>query len=111
MILPSSPFALKHHSQALNVSYGTPKRVLVDDLIKYSYRIQTTQKLSEADKIKSKKMAEKLLTKMEENARFLNLLWTSDKVQFEENVNTKNKVFWRSKKPIEVAERPLYSGK
>ena len=54
-------------------------------------------------------MDEKLLEKMEKNTHFLRFIWTSDKAHFhlERNVNSNTNVFWRSERPIDVAERPL----
>ena len=47
-------------SQSLNFSMSTGRKVIVEDLNKYSYRIQTKQKLTVADK---KDMAEKMADK------------------------------------------------
>lgn len=105
--------SLRRRSQALNLSVETCRRVIVDDLKQYPYRIQTKQKLTVADKTKRKAMAEKMLDKMEVNPKFLGFLWTSDEAHFhlEGKVNSKNNVFWGSQKPTEVAQKPLHSAK
>ena len=51
---------LRRRSQSLNLSMLTGRKVIVVDLNKYSYRIQTKQKLTVADK---KDMAEKMAEK------------------------------------------------
>ena len=66
-----------------------------------------------ADKTKRKAMADKMLEKMEENPSFLKMLWTSDEAHFhpDRKVNSKNSGFWGSKKPVEVAQKPLHLSK
>ena len=52
--------SLRRRSQSLNLSMSTGRKVIVADLSKYPYRIQTKQKLIVADK---KDMAEKMAEK------------------------------------------------
>ena len=52
--------SLRRRSQSLNLSMPTGRKVIVADLNKYQYRIQTKQKLTVADK---KDMAEKMAEK------------------------------------------------
>ena len=52
--------SLRRRSQSLNLSMSTGRKVMVADLNKYPYRIQTKQKLTVADK---KDMAEKMAEK------------------------------------------------
>ena len=52
--------SLRRRSQSLNLSMSTGRKVIVADLNKYPYRIQTKQKLILADK---KDMAEKMAKK------------------------------------------------
>ena len=52
--------SLRRRSQSLNLSMSTDRKVIVADLNKYPYRIQTKQKLIVADK---KDMAEKMAEK------------------------------------------------
>ena len=52
--------SLRRHSQSLNVSMSTGKKVIVADLNKYPYYIQIKEKLTVADK---KDMAEKMVEK------------------------------------------------
>ena len=52
--------SLRRRSQSLNLSMSTGKKVIVEDLSKYPYRIQTKQKLTVADK---KDMADKMADK------------------------------------------------
>lgn len=105
--------SLRKRCQSLDLSFETCRRVIVEDLKKYPYRIQTKQKLTVADKTKRKAMADKMLEKMEETPSFLEMLWTSDEAHFhlEGKVNSKNNVFWGSEKPVECAQKPLHSAK
>ena len=52
--------SLRRRSQSLNLSMSTGRKVIVEDLNKYPYRIQTKQKLTVAD---NKDMAEKMADK------------------------------------------------
>ena len=52
--------SLGRRSQSLNLSMSTGRKVIVADLNKYPYRIQTKQKLTVADQ---KDMAEKMAEK------------------------------------------------
>ena len=52
--------------------------VMTEDLDMFPSRIQTHQKLSEADKNRRKEMAKVLVDKIEESDTFLTNLWTTD---------------------------------
>ncbi|KAI6661982.1 hypothetical protein LOD99_9652 [Oopsacas minuta] len=83
-------------SKTLPVSRSTMMRVMTEDLGMFPYRIQTHQKLSEADKNRRKEMAKVLLDKIEESDTFLKNLWTTDETHFhlDGQVNSKNNVYW-----------------
>ncbi|KAI6649680.1 hypothetical protein LOD99_6684 [Oopsacas minuta] len=86
---------------------------VTEDLGMFPYRIQTHQKLSEADKNRRKEMTKVLLDKIEESDTFLKNLWTTDEAHFhlDGQVNSKNNVYWGTSPPAEVAVRPLHSCK
>uniref|UniRef100_H2Z2Y6 DUF4817 domain-containing protein n=1 Tax=Ciona savignyi TaxID=51511 RepID=H2Z2Y6_CIOSA len=99
--------------QSLGMSRETCRRVLVNDIRAYPYRIQTLQTLTVSDKRQRKAMAVKMLDKIEETPSLLNLLWTSDEAHFhlDGKANSKTNVFWGSSRPNEVATKPLHSPK
>ena len=101
----------RKRSQTLSISRSTMMRVMTEDLGMFPYRIQTHQKLSEADKDRRKEMAKVLVHKIEESDTFLTNLWTTDEAHFhlDGQVNSKNNVYWGTSPPVEVAERPLHS--
>lgn len=100
--------SVRKRSQSLNMSRETCRRVLVNNIRAYPYRIQTLQTLTVSDKKQRKAMAVKILDKIEETTRFLNLLWTSDEAHFhlDRKANSKTNVFWGSSRPNEVATKP-----
>ena len=52
-----------------------------------------------------------LLAKIESSQSFMKNLWTTDEAHFhlEGQVNSKNKIYWGSKRPTELSEKPLHS--
>ena len=84
--------SVRKRSQSLGMSRETCRRVLVNDIRAYLYRIQTLQTLIVSDKKQRKAMA----VKIEETQSFLNLLWTSDEAHFhlDGKANSKTNVFW-----------------
>ena len=105
--------SVRKRSQSLSMSRETCRRVLVNDIRAYPYRIQTLQTLTISDKKQRKAMAVKILEKIEETPSFLNLLWTSDEAHFhlDGKANSKTNVFWGSSRPNKVATKPLHSPK
>ncbi|CAM1304959.1 Uncharacterised protein r2_g1479 [Pycnogonum litorale] len=105
--------SVRKRSQSLGMSRETCRRVLVNDIRAYPYRIQTMQTLTASDKKQRSAMAVKMLEKIEETPGFLNLLWTSDEAHFhlDGKANSKTNVFWGSSRPNEVATKPLHSPK
>ena len=87
--------SVRKRSQSLSMSRETCRRVLVNDIRAYPYRIQTLQTLTVSDKKQRKAMAVKILDKIEETQSFLNLLWTSDEAHFhfDGKANSKTNVF------------------
>ena len=80
------------------------RRVLTSDLHLYPYK----QKLTDADKEKRVTMCEWFCNVLEND-----VIWFSDEAHFllSGHVNSKNNVFWGSKVPDEVLQRPLHSVK
>ncbi|KAI6658819.1 Transposable element Tc3 transposase [Oopsacas minuta] len=105
--------SIRKRSQTLPISRSTMMRVMTEDLGIFPYRIQTHQKLSEADKYRRKEMAKVLLDKIEESDTFLKNLWTTDEAHFhlDGQVNSKNNGYWGTSPPAEVAVRPLHHAK
>ena len=105
--------SVRKRSQSLGMSRETCRRVLVNDIRAYPYRIQTLQTLTASDKKQRSSMAVKMLARIEETPSFLNLLWTSNEAHFhlDRKVNSKTNVFCGSSKPIKVATKPLHSPK
>ena len=105
--------SVRKRSPSLGMSRETCKRVLVNDIRAYPYRIQTLQTLTVSDKKQRKAVAVKILDKIEETQSFLNLLWTSDEAHFhlDGKANSKTNVFWGSSRPSEVVTKPLHSPK
>ena len=68
--------SVRKRSQSLGMSRETCRRVLVNDIRAYPYRIQTLQTLTVSDKKQRKAMAVKIHDKIEETPSFLNFLWT-----------------------------------
>ena len=105
--------SVRKPSQSLGMSRETCRRVLVNDIRAYPYRIQTKQTLAATDKKQRSAMAVKMLEKIEETPGFLNLLWTSNEPHFhlDGKANSKTNVFWRSSRPNKGATKPLHSPK
>ena len=112
--LQQSPKRSVHkQSQSLSMSRETCRRVLVNDIRAYPYRIQMLQTLTASDKKQRSAIAVKMLEKIEETPSFLNLLWTSDEDHFhlDRKVNSKTNVFWGSSRPNKIATKSLHSPK
>ena len=102
--------SVRKRSQSLGMSRETCRRVLVNDIRAYPYRIQT---LTASEKKQRSAMSVKILEKIEKTPSFLNLLWTSDEAHFhlDGKANSTTNVFWGSSRPNEVATNPLHSPK
>ena len=101
--LQQSPKRSVHkRSQFLGMSRETCRRVLVNDIRAYPYRIQTLQTQKASNKKHRSAMAVKILEKIEETPSFLNLLRTSDEAHFhlDGNAISKTNVFWRPLDPM-----------
>ena len=75
------------------------------------YKIQTRQTLTASYKKKGKGVAVTFLEKVKDTPEFRNLFCTSDEAHFnfEEKVNSKTTVFWKTSTPNKVATMPLDS--
>ena len=58
-------------------------------------------------------MVNVLIRKVEDCQGFLSDLWTSDEAHFHHDgqVNSKNNIYWGTKAPIQVTQKPLHSPK
>ena len=101
---------VRKRSQSLGMSRETCRRMLVNDIRAYPYRIQT---LTASEKKQRSVMSVKMLEKIKETPSFLNLLWTSDEAHFhlDGKANSKTIVFWGYSRPNQVATNPLHSPK
>ena len=73
---------VRKRSQSLGMSRETCRRMLVNNIRAYPYRIQT---LTASEKKQRSALSVKMLEKIEETPSFLNLLWTSDEAHFHLN--------------------------
>ena len=109
--------SVRKQSQSLGMSRETCRRMLVNNIRAYPYKIQTLQTLTVSDKKQKKAVAVKMLNKIEETRNFLNLLWTSQMkptsilAENKTKQNSKTNVCWGSSRPNEVATKPLHSRK
>ena len=105
--------SVRKRSQSLSMSHETCRRMLVNDIRAYPYRIQMLQTLTASEKKQSSAMAVKMLEKIEETPSFLNLFWTSDEAHFhlDGKANSKTNVFWGSSRPNKIATKSLHSPK
>ena len=79
----------------------------------FPYHIQVKQKLTAQDKFARVEMCNWFNNKMEEYEDWINNVWFSDEAHFHLDgyVNSKNCVFWGTKLPQAVLQRPLHSSK
>ena len=100
--------SVRKRSQSLGMSRETCRRVLMNNIRVYPYRIQTLQTLTASDKKQRSARAVKMLEKIEETPSFLNLHWASDEAHFhlDGKANSKTNVLWGSSRPNEVATKP-----
>lgn len=105
--------SVHRRSQELGMTRESLRRVLTSDLHLYPYKIQIKQKLTDADKEKRVTMCEWFCNVLENDENFLENVWFSDEAHFllSGHVNSKNNIFWGSKVPEEVLQRPLHSVK
>ena len=105
--------SVRRRSQELGMTRESLRRVLTSDLHLYPYKIQIKQKLTDAGKEKRVTMCEWFCNVLENDENFLENVWFSDEAHFllSGHVNSKNNIFWGSKVPEEVLQRPLHSVK
>ena len=105
--------SVRRRSQELGMTRESLRRVLTSDLHLYPYKIQIKQKLTDADKEKRVTMCEWFCNVLENDENFLDNVWFSNEAHFllSGHVNSKNNIFWGSRVPEEVLQRPLHSVK
>jgi len=105
--------SVRRRSQELRMTRESLWRVLTSDLHLYPYKIQIKQKLTDADKEKRVTKCEWFCNVLENDENFLENVWFSDEAHFllSGHVNSKNNIFWGSKVPEGVLQRPLHSVK
>lgn len=105
--------SLRRRSQELGINRESVRRILINDLHLYPYRIQIKQKLTPDDMRKRVTMCEWFSAKIDEDPNFLDNVWFSDEAHFllSGHVNSKNNIFWGSTPPEHCLQRPLHSTK
>ena len=106
---PRTP--LRHLSQQAGVSYSTARRVLIEDLGLYPYKMWTRQKLTPKNMTDRVEFCRWFLRQCEMTDAFLQHIWFTDEAHFylDGSVNTQNNRFWATTAPDIVKERPLHS--
>ena len=106
---PRTP--LRHLSQQAGVSYSTARRVLIEDLGLYPYKMWTRQKLTPKNMTDRVEFCRWFLRQCEMTDAFLQHIWFTDEAHFylDGSVNTQNNRFWAITAPDIVKERPLHS--
>lgn len=103
----------KKHSQALNISNTSLRRILKQDLHYHPYKIQVVQKLNRDDKIARLQFSEQFLEIFNADENVLNNLVMTDEAHFHLDgyVNKQNCRYWASENPFNLHEQPLHSQK
>ena len=112
-VLNSPKTSTRRHSQQLDISVTTLRRVLKADLKLFPYKIQVKQALNAVDRQSRLDMCEWFNKQIQHKPHWINNVWFSDEAHFHLNgvVNRQNFRYWGSEKPEEIAERPLHSPK
>ena len=110
-VLHSPGRSVRRRSQELGIPRESVRRILINDLQLYPYRIQIKHKLTAADMRNREVMCDWFCDKIDEDPNFLNNLWFSDEAHFllSGHVNSKNNVFWGTTPPQDCLRRPLHS--
>ena len=105
--------SLNQRSQIIDLKRSTLRRVLLQDLNLFPYRLQVLHNLTELDKKKRLEMAEWFAEKTEKSPNWIRRVWFSDEAHFKLSgcVNSKNAIHWGSEKPDQVLQKPLHSVK
>ena len=87
--------------------------ILKHDMKAIPYRIQTHQRLTNAHKDARVEMCRWFLNQIALDGTFVKNVWFSDEANFYLNgyVNSKNYIYWGTKRPDEVVERGLHDQK
>ena len=103
--------SLRHHSQELAISRESIRRMLVQDLHLYPYRIQIKHKLTQRDNYIRVVMCRWFCDKIDKDPDFLDDVWFSDETHFllSGHGNSKNNIFWGTTPPEDCLQRPLHS--
>ena len=112
-VLRSPEKSYRVKCQEMGIAKESFRRILRLDLKLYPYRISVRHKLTPRDKRQRVDMCRWFSAKIEENAQFLDNVWFSDETHFflSGHVNSHNSVYWGTKPPEKVLEKPLHSSK
>ncbi|KAI6651315.1 hypothetical protein LOD99_5281 [Oopsacas minuta] len=96
-------------SRELQLSRKTVRKILVDDLILFSYKIQILQKQSTVQKEKRLTFAKLIAGKVEKNEINIgNIDWSDEAhFHFSRHVNKQNMRIWGEEKPDPLDNKPL----
>jgi hypothetical protein len=103
----------RRHSQSLNLSTRTVRRILHNDLQLFPYKVQIVQQLLPNDFGTRIKFCNRFQQLLHENHEFMSNLLMSDEAHFHlcGVVNKQNYRFWASEKPSFLHKTPLRSAK
>ena len=103
--------SIRRRSTELGILRSSLHGILTQGLHLYPYRKQIKHKLTTTDMQKRVEMCHWFQNTIECDPDFLNHVWFSDEahLMLSGHVNSKNNVFWGTKAPEEVLQRPLYS--
>ena len=112
--LEESPHrSLKRLTRETGIKRSTVRRIILDDLKLYSYKIQMLQKQSDPNKMKRLDYARYFAKKIEDKSWKLQNIHWSDEANFHlsGHINKQNMRFWGLSKPDPIAEKPLSTEK
>ena len=112
-IIESPGRSAKKHSDALNISNSTVKRILHEDLGLHPYKLVITQQLQPNDPKARKLFSTVMLQKIRSGEIPLNSIIISDEAHFHltGSVNKQNCRYWLPENPEIIHEKPLHSPK
>lgn len=105
--------SVRRHSQVLNISDRSVRRILHLDLKFHPYKLQVVQQLLERDLQARQTFCTQLLEMIDTEPDFLNNFMMSDEAHFHLSgyVNKQNCRYWAPTNPNQIHERPLHSEK
>jgi len=105
--------SIRHLQQEVNLSYGTTRRIVKNDLHLYPYRVQVTQELLEVDRPLRQRFCQVFIDTFHNNDEALEKVLFTDESWFHVSgyVNSQNMRMWSTENPHFFIETPLHSQK